>query len=451
MNLSSVYTDYKVFDEKYYQGQLANGMKVIVYPRKKAKSTTISASVRFGSGTSAFKLSEDDDVTYIPAGAAHFLEHLLFWNANGESYMKLFNELNIDSNGMTGKEFTYYIAEIETAAEFSNTTKLLLDMVLNAEFSQENFEMEKRVIIQEANEGQNSYNTLNCLVAKKAYGYHDKQELYRGYYDCYGMIGKEIDKITRDFLIKCHNVFYRPSNMLFTVIGNVEPECVFKFLEGYFSNKAFKDFHDVSCISMNLRDNEEGLIKPEIIGSADINISGTGVLFKFDTREYYEHLRNPFERLSDKVTIDLIETYIFGNNGIFNDYMCSKGYANGNANLEFEINDAYRHLYVSFFGSDFCDKISFYIIKFIKYANTRTFSKKKFLLAKKMLYADVLRIFESESKLLEMILELYYLGIELEDYIDYLLQITKEEMQSTLSYILKSGTFYAISLVSSEE
>ena len=76
----------------------------------------------------------------------------------------------------------YYIAEIEKNAVFSNPAKLLLDMVLNAEFSQENFEMEKKVIIQEAKEGLNPYNTLNCLIAKKAYGYHDNQELYGGYY-----------------------------------------------------------------------------------------------------------------------------------------------------------------------------------------------------------------------------------------------------------------------------
>ncbi len=64
--------------EKMYIEKLSNGLTIIMIPKKKLIKKYITWGVNFGSIDNKFILDDSNNVTIIPDGVAHYLEHKMF-------------------------------------------------------------------------------------------------------------------------------------------------------------------------------------------------------------------------------------------------------------------------------------------------------------------------------------------------------------------------------------
>lgn len=78
--------------EEYYEYTHESGLPVYVFPKKLSTSYALFAT-RYGSIDSRFRLAGDKEFTTVPDGIAHYLEHKMFENPNGEGYFRTFREI----------------------------------------------------------------------------------------------------------------------------------------------------------------------------------------------------------------------------------------------------------------------------------------------------------------------------------------------------------------------
>ena len=64
-------------NEKVYFEHLENGLDVILVPKKGATNYYAMYATHFGSLNYKFKAPSDEEITTVPDGVAHFLEHKL--------------------------------------------------------------------------------------------------------------------------------------------------------------------------------------------------------------------------------------------------------------------------------------------------------------------------------------------------------------------------------------
>ena len=79
--------------EKMYQEKLSNGLTVIMIPKAKLKKKYIAWGINFGSIDNQFMLEDATEVTKIPDGVAHYLEHKMFEQRSRYQCFGYFNQL----------------------------------------------------------------------------------------------------------------------------------------------------------------------------------------------------------------------------------------------------------------------------------------------------------------------------------------------------------------------
>ena len=64
-----------------------SGLKIYVFPKDLTSSYCLIAT-RFGSVDNTFKVGNEESYITVPDGVAHFLEHKLFENEDGEGHLR---------------------------------------------------------------------------------------------------------------------------------------------------------------------------------------------------------------------------------------------------------------------------------------------------------------------------------------------------------------------------
>jgi len=208
--------------EKIYVHKHSSGLKAFVIPKKGYNKIFSTFATNYGSINNAFVAPDEEKVTRVPDGIAHFLEHKLFEQEDG-SIMDKFSRLGADSNAYTSFTQTVYL--FSCTDRFNDNFRLLLDFVQNPYLTDENVEKEKGIISQEIKMYNDNadwrvfFNLLNALYVN-----HPVRT------DIAGTV-ESISEITKEELYKCYNTFYHPSNMIIVTVGDVKPETVFEMVE----------------------------------------------------------------------------------------------------------------------------------------------------------------------------------------------------------------------------
>ena len=87
------------------------------------------------------------DERQYPAGIAHFLEHKVFEDENGQDYLKKFVHLGSESNAFTSFTKTSYL--FSTTSKVPENIQLLLEMVSRFPFTEKSVSKEREIIQQE--------------------------------------------------------------------------------------------------------------------------------------------------------------------------------------------------------------------------------------------------------------------------------------------------------------
>jgi len=204
-----------------FSGRLKNGLRVLVEEVPTSRAVSVGVWVRAG--------SRDDPEPH--SGLFHLLEHLLFKGTvtrDAECITREVDAVGGYLNGATGRESTFYYAEVPSDG-FHLVMEILADLVQHPALRPEDLKKERDVVLEEIR------------------GHNDDPEQYA--YDLFHVglwnashplsrtvLGNQeaIETLTRETLVDHHDRFYRPANMVLVVCGAIEAQEVFRTAEGFF-------------------------------------------------------------------------------------------------------------------------------------------------------------------------------------------------------------------------
>lgn len=198
-------------NETAYFTKLPNGLAVYVIKKPGFSKKTALLGVNYGSDD----IFLDGKSHETPLGAAHFLEHKLFDLPDGRNTLQLLSQMGASPNAFTSNSATAY--HFTCSDNFTPAFELLLEYVFTPYFTPESVEKEQGIIAQEIS-------MRNDMPEARLFS-----ELFALLYSNHPIknpiIGtcESIKSITADTLHDCYNAFYRPSNMVLTVVGDVDP------------------------------------------------------------------------------------------------------------------------------------------------------------------------------------------------------------------------------------
>ncbi len=207
---------------KYEKFVLDNGLRLIIH--KDPSTELVALNTLYDVGAR----DEDPNRT----GFAHLFEHLMFGGSvNVPEFDKPLQNAGGQNNAFTNNDFTnYYI----TIPKENLDTALWLesDRMLNLAFTTESLEVQRKVVIEEFKQRylNQPYGDVWLKLRPMAYKNHPYQ---------WATIGKSIEHIedatmedVKDFFRR----FYRPSNAILVIAGNVEVEDVKSRVEHWFGD-----------------------------------------------------------------------------------------------------------------------------------------------------------------------------------------------------------------------
>ncbi|MFD0698319.1 EF-P 5-aminopentanol modification-associated protein YfmH [Paenibacillus sp. GCM10027628] len=220
---------YPHLNEKIYHEQLDNGLHVFVLPKEGFQKTYATFTTKYGSIDNHFQVEGKEEVR-VPDGIAHFLEHKMFEEPEGDVFAS-FASQGASANAFTSFDRTAYL--FSSTDHILTNLRTLINFVQNPFFTDENVEKEKGIIGQEIKMYQDHpdwrsyYGLIESMYAK-----------HPVHIDIAGTV-ESIAQITKETLYECYHTFYHPSNMSLFVVGGVDPQEVVAFVK---ENQAAKSF-----------------------------------------------------------------------------------------------------------------------------------------------------------------------------------------------------------------
>src|SRR5690606_8971052 len=186
---------------------LPNGLTVIGEHNPRAVTTAVGYMVRAGAR------DETPDVS----GVSHFLEHMCFKGNerySADDINRVFDELGADYNAYTSEERTVYYGAV-TADKGGRLLELLTEL-LEPSLRQDDFEMEKKVILEEIAMYQDRPAQRLFESASQRY--------WNGHPLGNSVLGsvESITALTRDAMQVYFDRRYAPSNVLLVLAGNYD-------------------------------------------------------------------------------------------------------------------------------------------------------------------------------------------------------------------------------------
>ena len=189
---------------------LENGLTVRVHPMPGFTGVHAVYGTKFGSIDRAY--SKDGQRVELPAGIAHFLEHKMFENEEGDAFT-LYAKTGAGANAYTSFDKTCYIFSASNRVD--ENLDILLGFVSRPYFTAATVEKEQGIIGQEIKQYDDSPDwRLMFAVNQCLYHTHPVRD------DIAGSV-ESIAEITPEILYACTDAFYRPQNMVLAVAGNV--------------------------------------------------------------------------------------------------------------------------------------------------------------------------------------------------------------------------------------
>jgi len=157
---------------------------------------------------------------HVGAGLSHFLEHLVSGGTtttrSESENTRLLGEIGASTNAATSLDTVRY--HINTTAEHAETAiDLLSDWMQNGAIRQEEFDREAQVIEREFAMGQADPGRVFWKLSQRArFANHPARHPTIGYLE-------EFRTITRDDVYDFYKRMYVPNNMVFVVVGDIDP------------------------------------------------------------------------------------------------------------------------------------------------------------------------------------------------------------------------------------
>ena len=194
---------------------LPSGLTVLVRPMPGYSGTHVIYATRFGSINRDFRLNGRE--VHLPAGVAHFLEHKMFEDQDGDAFAK-FAKTGANANAFTSFDRTCYL--FTATQQLDESLDVLLGMVGHPYFTEQTIAKEQGIIGQEIKMYDDSADwRLITGLCECLYHSHPIRSDIAG--SC-----ESIAEITPAMLYDCCEAFYAPGNMVLAAAGNTTMEQV---------------------------------------------------------------------------------------------------------------------------------------------------------------------------------------------------------------------------------
>ncbi|RXI97949.1 insulinase family protein [Anaerobacillus alkaliphilus] len=230
---------FEQLNETLYHETLENGLEVYILPKEGVNKTYATFTTKYGSVDNNFIPIGDKESIKVPDGIAHFLEHKMFEDEEGDVF-QLFSKQGASANAFTSFTRTAYL--FSSTSEVEKNLVTLLDFVQHPYFTEESVEKEKGIIGQEITMYDDNPDWRVYFGVIENMFHHHPVKI-----DIAGTI-ESIDKITKDLLYTCYETFYHPKNMVLFVVGAIEPEAIFQLVKENQGKKTFKEMQTIERI-----------------------------------------------------------------------------------------------------------------------------------------------------------------------------------------------------------
>ena len=163
------------------------------------------------------------------SGFAHFFEHMMFRgteNYSPDAYNAVIKEMGADSNAFTSDDLTVYHILAGKAA-LPKIVEIEADRFQHLQYEEPDFQKEARAVLGEYNK--NASNPIEKMVETlydNAFTTHTYKHTTMGFLKDIENMPNEL-AYSRQFFDR----YYRPDNVVILVVGDADPETVFKLVE----------------------------------------------------------------------------------------------------------------------------------------------------------------------------------------------------------------------------
>ena len=205
-------TFYERIGEAVCRETLPNGLRINIVPKRDYAKSYAFFATRYGGMDTRFCLNGKWLDT--PAGIAHYLEHKMFDTKEGNALQELAKN-GAEPNAFTSNAITGYY--FDSTTHFEENLEILLSFVSVPYFTEESVAKEQGIIGQEIRMIEDNPDwQIYTRMMKALYAASTARTSIAGTVE-------SISHITAETLYNCHKAFYTPSNMVLTVVGNVDP------------------------------------------------------------------------------------------------------------------------------------------------------------------------------------------------------------------------------------
>lgn len=405
-------TENKQIKEKLYTEKLDNGLILMVFP-KKTRKKYIVWSTNFGSVDNKFYAPGEENLTVVPDGIAHYLEHKLFEQENGKNSLDVLTSIGVDANAYTTNDHTAYL--YECTEHFDDALDEFMNYVQNPYFTDENVEKERGIIEQEIMMYDDYPEWKVYMNAMKAMYKDNEMNI-----DVAGTV-ETIAKIDKDKLYKIYNSFYRPDNMILVIVGDFEPEEISEKVKSKITMKSI----DKETVRIYNEEQTE-IVKPYV--EQKMNISMPLVLMAYKDNDLKSN------KIKKDLAIDIIGDILFGKSSETFEKLYEEGKLISAPTIDYEFSKTYSHVMIQFQTNDVEDVIK-EITNKIEIIKINGILEEDFQRIKKKIYGEIVKDYNDVSSIATAIVSDYFKNINSLDYFNAINEIDKSYIEKVLKEV----------------
>ena len=402
--------------EKLYIQKLKNGLTIMIIPKKGMRKQYVIAGVNYGSIDHKFIVPGDEEETEVPDGVAHFLEHKMFEQENGQNSLDVLTALGVSANAYTTNDHTAYL--YESTDHFYEALDELMDYIQHPYFTDENVEKEKGIIGQEIMmyddypEWKVYINSLKSMYQQNPINI-----------DITGT-KETIAKIDKNVLYQCYNTFYHPSNMAIVICGDFEPEKMITEIE-----KRLIPKENQAQIKRNYPKEPKEIAQSYIEENMEISTP----LFIIGIKDNEYQAENMVKK---HIAIEILLNILIGKSSQLYKDLYQQSFVQSGLDLSYEFSKSYAHIMIQGQSKE-PKEVEKRLKETIKEFNEKGIPTETFERIKKMIYGNYIKEYNSVQEIATMFLADYFKGINSFDYLEEYNTITKEYTEQILKQVLK--------------
>lgn len=298
--------------EQYVYAEHESGLRIYICPKPAYSSAYAIFGTKYGSIDTKFAV-DGGELTEVPAGIAHFLEHKLFESEDGDAFTR-YSKTGASANAYTSFDRTCYL--FSCSDRFEDSFDILLDFVQSPYFTKETVDKEQGIIGQEIRmyDDNPSWRVLFNMLGAMFQNHPVK-------IDIAGTV-ESIAQIDDKLLYKCYNAFYNLNNMFVCIAGKVDPDEVIAQIE-----KNLKPGRPVK-VSRGLFDERESVSQNLVTQDFEVSVPMFCLGFK-------EFCKTPERSLKEILSTEILLDMLIGPTSALYERLIDKKLINASFDTEY--------------------------------------------------------------------------------------------------------------------